>query len=125
MEVSEMTISELQDECFLSARGAGWWDNTPGDFAVPIKVALIHSELTEVLEADRRRGADGGFAASDKIPEFSALEEEIADVIIRSLDLAGFLRLDVEGAIQAKLRYNETRHDHKKEVREASGGKRY
>lgn len=46
---------------------------------------------------------------SEKIPGFYALEEEMADVIIRVMDLAGALDLNLEEAIVAKLEHNKTR----------------
>lgn len=78
----------------------GFWqsDNT-GE-----KIALMHSELSEALEADRKD------LPSEHLGEdFSGLEEELADVIIRVLDFAGYHQLDLAGALQAKLHYNLTR----------------
>lgn len=51
------------------------------------------------------------------------LEVELADTIIRILDLAGFLQLDIGGAVAEKYQYNKTRLDHKVINRESSGGK--
>ena len=62
------------------------------DVPTPQAVALIHSEVSEVLEADRR-----GNPRSDKIPEFSSITEELADVILRTCDLAARLGLDLAG----------------------------
>jgi hypothetical protein len=53
------------------------------------------------------------------------LEVELADCIIRILDLAGREGLDVAGAIAEKHEYNANRADHKLENREASGGKKF
>lgn len=74
------------------------------------EIALIHSELTEALEAYR-----SGNPPSEKIGDagFSQAEEEFADAIIRILDFAGGHDLDIGGAIFAKLEYNATRpHKH-------------
>lgn len=67
------------------------------------RVALIMSELGEMVEAIRKPGE------SDKIPGFSGLEEEASDVIIRMLDMADWLGLDLDGAIPAKHNYNDSR----------------
>ena len=51
------------------------------------------------------------------------IEVELADAIIRILDIAGALDLDVGGALIEKFNYNQTRADHKPENRNAPGGK--
>ena len=66
-------------------------------------LALIHSEISEALEADRKDLMD------DKLPHRSGLEVELADAIIRIKDFAGGKDLDIYGAIQEKLAYNTTR----------------
>ena len=52
-------------------------------------------------------------------------EVELADAVIRIFDLAGAYNMDLGGAIEEKLKFNATRTDHKKENREAVGGKAY
>lgn len=47
----------------------------------------------------------------------SAFEFELADVMIRCLDLSAYLGIDIEGHIKAKMRYNS--------LREYKHGKRY
>jgi NTP pyrophosphatase (non-canonical NTP hydrolase) len=56
--------------------------------------------------------------------EYPMIEVELADALIRIGDLAGYLRLDVEGAVVEKMEYNLHREDHKLETR-AKGGKRF
>lgn len=64
---------------------------------------MMHSELSEALEAMR-----DGCPDSDKIA-FSAVEEELADCVIRIMDYAGRNRLHLAEAILAKHEYNLTR----------------
>jgi|SaaInlStandDraft_4_1057021.scaffolds.fasta_scaffold120396_1 NTP pyrophosphatase (non-canonical NTP hydrolase) len=81
--------------------------------AVPEKLALIHAEVSEALEAVR-----AGNPPDDKVPEYSGLEAELADVVIRIMDLEQKLDLNVGGAIVAKNKMNEGReHMH--------GGKKF
>jgi NTP pyrophosphatase (non-canonical NTP hydrolase) len=77
----------------------GFWesDNT-GE-----KIALMHSELSEALEADRKK------LVSDHIPNFTGIEEELADCMIRILDFAGHHRLRLGEAIIEKALYNLSR----------------
>jgi NTP pyrophosphatase (non-canonical NTP hydrolase) len=82
---------------FMAAQGF-WESENTGE-----KIALMHSELSEALEADRKS------LMSDKIPEFSGVEEELADVIIRILDFAGHHQLRLGEALSAKIAYNLTR----------------
>lgn len=65
---------------------------------------LIVTELAEAMEAYRI-----GNPESEKIPGFSKMEEELVDVLIRLLDFAGGNGLDIEGALAAKMAYNEDR----------------
>ena len=80
----------------------GFYD--PQRVSLPESIALMHSELSELLEANRH-----GNPPSEHIPEFSAEEEEIADLIIRTLDECAYRGYRISAAIKAKMLYNETR----------------
>jgi NTP pyrophosphatase (non-canonical NTP hydrolase) len=69
------------------------------------KIALMHAELSEVVEA-MRKNPD---APSEHIPDFTAIEEEFADVIIRIMNTAQFKHLRLAEAIVAKSDFNSTR----------------
>lgn len=67
-------------------------------------LALIHSEISEALEALRKDNPP-----SEKIPPFSHAEEELADAIIRIMNMGKTNGWDIAGAIVAKATYNKTR----------------
>lgn len=88
----------------------GWWkgDRNEGEL-----IALCHSELSEALDALRH-----GNPPDDKIPEFTGVEAELADVIIRIMDMSAAKGYRVAEALVAKTQFNKTRsHMH--------GGKRF
>lgn len=90
---------------YETAKSKGWWDGPREDGTL---IALMHSELSEALEGLRH-----GNPPSDHIPEFSSLEEEFADVIIRIMDMAAHRGLKLGAAIVAKAEFNKTRtHKH-------------
>lgn len=151
-------MSILQDLCHSASHARGWWNDPitgesliPGNevgslsadaeywreimfpYVVGTKIALIHSEVTEMLESHRTGSMD------DKIP-FPGTVAEGADVIIRVLDLIGMmdsnnatahgfpameLNFNVGEAIVQKLNFNLERVDHNVDIRRKPGGKKY
>lgn len=114
-----------QAACHNASRESGWWtDPKTGEKIdakplIPTKLCLIHSEISEGLEAARKGLMD------DKLPHRDGLEVELADAIIRICDLAGALDLDLGGAVVEKMRYNAQRADHKLTNRAQAGGKAF
>ena len=100
-----------------------WWvdinTGEPLQRNVGEMLCLVHSEISEAMEGHRKGLQD------DKLPYRSMFEVELADAIIRILDIAGGMKLDLGGAIFEKLVYNTKREDHSIKHRKSDNGKKY
>jgi len=86
------TISSLASRIKMDAEKHGFTLETIG--GVPAALCLIHSELSEALECYR-----------DNKP----IGEELADTLIRTLDLAAKLDIDIGTEIENKMKKNKSR----------------
>lgn len=116
-----MNLNELAAKVHL-ANEKWWQDPHTGQ---PIKrnkgelLALIHSEISEALEGERKNLMD------DRLPHRKMAEVELADALIRILDYSAGFGYDIQGAYEEKMAYNATREDHKHEARVIAGGKQF
>lgn len=98
-------IQNIANEIHTTAKEKGFWDDEVDPNFVLAKLALIASEVSEVLEAYRKeQGAD-------------KIAEEFADIIIRTLDLYAGLQdegvipkgLDIDTVLNMKTGINKDR----------------
>ena len=119
----KMTVTELQKYIHNQNVGAGWWHdletNEPKERNIGELLCLVHSEVSEAMEGARKGLMD------DHLPNRTMLETELADAIIRILDIGGGFNLDLIGAIVEKVQYNKTRADHNLTNRAKAGGKKF
>lgn len=115
-KVYAKSINDLQILCYGLAKTSGWHEEPLHD---GVRIALMHSELSEALEGLRKDIYD------DHLKDRKMVEVELADTIIRILDFAGLKGYDLGGAMVDKLIYNQNRLDHKKENRIKYGGKKF
>lgn len=118
-------INELAKEIHEINVKNGFYDDEKN---IGEMLALIHSEVSEALEADRKgyycvRGIPANpimgevtlYSTDDHWKEKfqyqvkNSFEDELADIMIRVMDLAAYKGIDLDNHIKAKMRYNSTR----------------
>lgn len=110
-------INTMCDLAHGTALSRGWYDQERNDLEL---IALIHSELSEAVEALR----DGDLPYNETHPkavslaDFKTTEIELADAVIRIFDMAAYKGYKLGDAIVAKMQYNTTRS-------KRHGGKKY
>ena len=88
-----MNIKQWQKELHELAIEKGWWDR---ERPIPELLCLIHSEVSEALEAYR-----DGYQED--------LAGELADIAIRLFEMAEALKIDLEYWIKKKHEINKNR----------------
>jgi NTP pyrophosphatase (non-canonical NTP hydrolase) len=116
-----MNLNDLANKVHKS--NYRWWmDSISG---LPIQrnkgelLALIHSEISEALEGERKDLMD------DHLPHRKMAEVELADAVIRIMDYCAGFGYDLQGAFDDKMEYNARRQDHTHEARNKVGGKKF
>lgn len=125
-------INKLAKKVHENARNKGFFDSEKN---IGEMLCLIHSEVSEALEADRKDSYANwdNFNAELKAQEKGGhkdawktafdlhikdtFEDELADIMIRVMDLAAFKGIDLESHIEAKMNRNA--------LRERKHGKKY
>jgi len=106
-------MREWQRAIHANAVAKGFWEgHDNGWLALAAKLCLVHSEVSEALECLRDDQVQSELQADGKP---AGLPTELADVVIRVMDICEALDIDLEKEMRDKHRYNLTRpHKHGK-----------
>lgn len=124
--ISKLTVPEIMLLAHETAKLKGWWENM--DRNVPEQLALMHSEISEALEAyrdpmldfaveDIQYWSDDGSVYYKQNKEGSFKPEgfgiELADLVIRVCDTCQRYGIDLDRCLREKMLYNLSRpHRH-------------
>ena len=107
LRVMSLTIREIMKRAYETADKNGFhYEESDGklEFYKSAKLCLMHSEISEALEAIRKPDL------KDKhLPMEDSVGLEMADVMIRIADFCVEFKIPLVDIIDRKLLYNETR----------------
>lgn len=106
-------LDDLAEEIFTISEYKGFWDiDSISDLAyVPLKLALVHDEVSEALEVHREVYDDSDVDVVTQMTDMQEADftEELADIIIRVLDIAGSFDLPIGDSVIEKIEANRRR----------------
>jgi NTP pyrophosphatase (non-canonical NTP hydrolase) len=117
------TLTTWAEAVHTLAKSKGWHDPPQTEDAFVERICNnLHDEVSELHEAWRNGKLHSDCDKADKmiaagLGTMTYLEEELADIIIRTLDNAVELGVDIERAVERKHAFNATRE-------QRHGGKR-
>lgn len=108
--LTETVVDKLANDCYLNAANKGFHNGEKVGVVsierLAIFIANLHGECSELWEAARKGKL---MEPCDKDPSLCNLEEELADIMIRTMDTAKSYGVNIGEAILKKHKYNQTR----------------
>lgn len=92
-------LNALGKRAFETSKAHGWKHDNDGQ-----AIALMHSELSEALEAMRKPDRK-----DEHLPHLNPVGLELADVLIRVFDFCGARGIDLATCVKEKMDYNDKR----------------
>lgn len=113
-------LNELRDEIYSDAVAHGLWDETHVWKLIATNEDFRKSGIADIItyanNDETRKNAIATLFVSMEIRELifatedtDHFVEELADVIIMALSVAGYLGIDIDKAVQAKMEINRGR----------------
>ena len=100
------SLNTLRDAIFEDAVAHGLWDKTDGPIGCSF---LVSEEATELVNAGNEVQLARWRFSDDETEAWGNYVEELADVIIASLSVAGKLGIDIDAAVRRKMEINKGR----------------
>lgn len=108
-------LNQIKHSIHTDMQRMGWHDDQMSDLEfIKTTVANIHGEVSELWEAARKGQLDQLCDKAAKMESLGleplrCLEEELADIVIRVMDTAGRLKVDLGMAVALKQELNMSR----------------
>jgi NTP pyrophosphatase (non-canonical NTP hydrolase) len=101
-------LNELAKHVYAIAQAHGFHEDDSNPHRFAEFCSNLHGEVSELWEAFRKGQLDQPCGKATAEP-LSCIEEELADILIRTLDTAFTRGVDLDRAVRIKSAYNETR----------------